>query len=554
MEVLSLHAVLKEAEETLSTSPLLPVRAERVKVVKDGCNKVLVDLQSLVEQYQNLGTQSKRTWDRMRWCNEDIAEIRGRLTASVTMLTAIISTSQTSVENKLDKLMEEFRQGKREGSLISLQTVDSLSADDRVVWRAIRKDFEEIGITLAAFEANREFIFDWFNRALESGAFEEQNGHGVHEKGIHSEEQESGNRGEQSSESASETEPNVPERGPETFHQILTFTRAVPIQIKPQVPRGALLSREESHPRRRLLKAVGTGDAFKALKIFRDKTSFHTLDSKILDRTHTLDSKTLDRALSSATCQVDGAHDPCPVIVDLIARGGNVNYISSNSRERTPLWNSVAQGSYDVVRLLVEHGADVHYKGSDRICETQLEGKALDFAPRASLTGDPAILRLLLSSGVDVNIQYQTCVQSLSYYKGCNWMSLLHEAAALGAVPAMETLLEFGAEIDAVSPIYGTALMLALLKRQENAAQFLLVKGADPNFEADIYSASKRPMEAAILGGKASLVTLLLDHGVVPDDSALGLARIAKQFGKRKHVEEHLDVISMLNDRLKQGE
>ena len=545
MEVLSLHAVLKEAEETLFTSPLLPVRAERVKAVKDGCNKVLVDLQSLVERYQSLGTQSKRTWDRMRWCNGDIAEIRGRLTSSVTMLTAIISTSQISVENKLDKLMEEFRQGKREGSAISLQTADSLSADDRVVWRAIRKDFEEIGITLAAFEANREFIFNWFNRAVESGAFEEQNGHGAHEESIHSEEQESGTRDEQSSESASETEPNVPERGPETVDQILTFSRVVPIQRKPQVLRAALLSREMSHPRRRLLKAVGTGDASKALKILRDKTSFLTLDSK-----------TLDRALWSATCQIDGALDPCPVIVELIARGGNVNYISSNSHERTPLWNSVANCSYDVVRLLVEHGANVHYKGSNRISEIRF-GRvetAPDFAPRASLTGDPAILRLLLSSGVDVNIQYKTCVQRFSIDKDCNRMSLLHEAASLGAVPAMETLLEFGAEIDAVSPKHGTALMFALFKRQENAAKFLLVKGADPIFEADVCTGYKRPMEAAILGGKASLVTLLLDHGVLPDDSALELARMAKHIGNWGDVEEYLDVISMLNDRLKQGE
>lgn len=543
MEVLSLHAVLKEAEETLFTSPLLPVRAERVKAVKDGCNKVLVDLQSLVERYQSLGTQSKRTWDRMRWCNGDIAEIRGRLTSSVTMLTAIISTSQSSVEDKLVNFMEEFRQGKREGSAISLQTVDSLSADDRVVWRTIRKEFEEIGITLAAFEANREFIFGWFNRAVESGAFEEQNGHGVSEESNHSEEQEFGNRGEQSSESASETEPNVPERGPETFHQILTFARAVPIQIKPQVPRAALPFREMSHPGRRLLKAVGTGDASKALKILRDKTSFHTLDSK-----------TLDRALWSATCRINRVIDPCPVIVELIARGGNVNYISSNSCERTPLWNSVAKGLYGTTRLLVEHGADVNYKCSDRPCGTMFGRGALDFAPRASLTGDPAILRLLLSSGVDVNIQYMTCDRSVGINNDFNRMSLLHEAASLGAVPAMETLLDFGAEIDAVSPEHGTALMLTLWQRQENAARFLLVKGADPNFRASVYSTYKRPMEAAIYSGKASLVTLLLDQGVVPGDSALELAWMAKHVGKREHAEEYLDVISMLDDRLKQGE
>ena len=46
--------------------------------------------------------------------------------------------------------------------------------DERQVWRTIRKELEEIGITVAAFDANKEFILQWFVNALENGAFEEQ--------------------------------------------------------------------------------------------------------------------------------------------------------------------------------------------------------------------------------------------------------------------------------------------------------------------------------------------------------------------------------------------
>ena len=98
------------------------------------------------------------------------------------MLTAFISTSQVSVETKLDKFVEEFRQGKKEGSIVSLQTADSLSADDRAVWRTIRKRLEEIGISVAAFDANHKFIFDWLVRAVETRAFEEQNEHVIDEE------------------------------------------------------------------------------------------------------------------------------------------------------------------------------------------------------------------------------------------------------------------------------------------------------------------------------------------------------------------------------------
>ena len=52
--------------------------------------------------------------------------------------------------------------------------MDSLSAEDRHTWRAIRKDLEDIGITVAAFEENRDFILRWFSHAVEIGTFEEQ--------------------------------------------------------------------------------------------------------------------------------------------------------------------------------------------------------------------------------------------------------------------------------------------------------------------------------------------------------------------------------------------
>ena len=182
--------MLKEGEEILFTRPLPTARVERLYTVKEGCEKVLIDLQNLVEKYESLGTQSKRTWDRMRWCNEDVAEIRARLTSNISLLTAFIGISQISVETKLDKFIEEFRQGRKETSIVSLQTVDSLSADDRVIWRTIRKELEEIGISVAAFDANRNFIFDWFVRAVEAGAFEEQNAHSTDDERQHGDEQE----------------------------------------------------------------------------------------------------------------------------------------------------------------------------------------------------------------------------------------------------------------------------------------------------------------------------------------------------------------------------
>ena len=89
-EVLSLHAVLKEVEETLSGCSLSQAKRANLVKITSGCQDTLRDLQSLVNKYESLGTQTKRTWDRMRWHSNDIAELRARLTSNTVMLTAFL--------------------------------------------------------------------------------------------------------------------------------------------------------------------------------------------------------------------------------------------------------------------------------------------------------------------------------------------------------------------------------------------------------------------------------------------------------------------------------
>ena len=59
LEVLSLQAVLKEAEETVFAQSLSPAKRDGLKAVGDGCHHVLTDLDNLCNKYQSLGTQSK---------------------------------------------------------------------------------------------------------------------------------------------------------------------------------------------------------------------------------------------------------------------------------------------------------------------------------------------------------------------------------------------------------------------------------------------------------------------------------------------------------------
>ena len=181
-------------------------------------------------------------------------------------------------------------------------------------------------------------------------------------------------------------------------------------------------------------------------------------------------------------------HDPgsrgAPIrslIAEPIARGANINYISSDDSERTLLWNAVAAGELSIVQLLIEKGADVTSTGSERYERQKI---ARTFAPRAAFELYMSILRLLLSSGIDVNARYPVDIDDFCSGRIRVELSecLLQEAALLREDEAVEVLLEYSTQVDFVSPSHGTALMLALSQGEKDAAHLLLAKGADHNF------------------------------------------------------------------------
>lgn len=90
-EVASLHLVLNEARET--AHDLSGSKGEDLRGLINGCNSVLEDLEELLQKYKSLGTQSRRTWDRLRWGKGPVKDIRQRLISS----TASLTTFNTSL-------------------------------------------------------------------------------------------------------------------------------------------------------------------------------------------------------------------------------------------------------------------------------------------------------------------------------------------------------------------------------------------------------------------------------------------------------------------------
>jgi len=77
-----------------------------------------------------------------------------------------LRSSQARIERLLRKFLDEVSTGKREGSVVSTQTVGSLSADQKEVWRQLRKELESVGITPVLFEQHRTVIIASLQKAI----------------------------------------------------------------------------------------------------------------------------------------------------------------------------------------------------------------------------------------------------------------------------------------------------------------------------------------------------------------------------------------------------
>ena len=83
------------------------------------------------------------------------------------------SSSNARLEEKLNILIAEVRSGKRESSVISIETVDSITRNNQEAWDAFRKELEDVGISAPVIAAKRNFLIVWFQEAVAAGKLEE---------------------------------------------------------------------------------------------------------------------------------------------------------------------------------------------------------------------------------------------------------------------------------------------------------------------------------------------------------------------------------------------
>ncbi len=124
------------------------------------------------------------------------------------------------------------------------------------------------------------------------------------------------------------------------------------------------------------------------------------------------------------------------------------------------------QGHADIVRLLVDHGANV--KAKTRHGSTALNSASAGLVYEEE--GKHAeVIRFLLEHGADASAYPEDSLTALMF------------AARKGDAGLVQILVEHGADVNAKDGLNRTALMWAVERAPSEVVQYLLEHGADPN-------------------------------------------------------------------------
>jgi len=171
----------------------------------------------------------------------------------------------------------------------------------------------------------------------------------------------------------------------------------------------------------------------------------------------------------------------------LISAGANVNLRYRN--RNSPLIQAVKSNDIELVRLLIENGADV---------TVDYVGDSNHSLLHASEWGFSAIVQMLVTAGANVNDG------------GINKTSPLILAAQHRHVKCVQILVEAGADLNAKDPNDSTALMIAAERGCEECVQILVEAGADLNAkDTDEFTA----LMIAVQQGYKNCASILVEAG-----------------------------------------
>jgi ankyrin repeat protein len=235
---------------------------------------------------------------------------------------------------------------------------------------------------------------------------------------------------------------------------------------------------------------------------------------------------------SGATALIWAANDLAKVRL-LVENGANIN-LATKRRRTALLVAAMSDPSADIVKFLIEHGADL--KAVDFLKTTPLRA--------ATLGNDTETIRTLIDAGVDVNAADLPGISPLMMAAGWN-----------SNTRAVQLLLAKGANPKAASrPVMGlparngasefgslTALIMAAPFGPPEMIGNLLDSGADANAK-DVRGMTPLMLAVATDHQDPAIIKMLLDHGADPSIKS-GIGDTAPDWARRAALPSGLDLL-----------
>ena len=232
-------------------------------------------------------------------------------------------------------------------------------------------------------------------------------------------------------------------------------------------------------------------------------------------------------------------------ITTLLLEGGADTDILS-CLGQTALYMGSSCGYADVVRSLVDRGADLNMK-----CQDWIDGSDVKWTPlHATIYREHRdIAILLLEAGADTEI-----LSSLD-------QTALYMASSRGFAEVVRLLIDRGADVDAkcddrndFGHVRRTPLHVASIRRRSEIAKMLLERGADVHCQ-DNWGWS--PLHDAAQHGFNNVSRLLLDHGTnpnTPNNERKTALHVASLRGQNKAIKLLLEYGAYVDARCKKGQ
>ena len=192
-------------------------------------------------------------------------------------------------------------------------------------------------------------------------------------------------------------------------------------------------------------------------------------------------------------------------VCKLLDSGLDVNAIVKGRSKFSLLQSASFYGHAEVVKLLLNKGAEVNKQDIDRMTPLHY----------ASCRGHMEIVNLLLNNGANVNA------------KDYDGRTPLHYASSGSHAEIVKLLLERGADINAQDDWGDTSLHCASRLRKIEVAALLLAKGADVDMKNDC--GGKMALDVAKENGRKSIVKLIISFKQSRDASNQPSQEVAVQ-------------------------